>query len=238
VKKIHVLTAGEIEKYSDFFGVPKERFNFIPWPLHFDQQMSGDFPKSNDHESNHVKISNYVMTSGRANVDWETIFEVAEKSDWPFVAVCNSLNLERVNRLNKNNRAIVLHDISAEEHGKYLKGATVYALCVSETNTGVGHIRLMNTIEHGVPVVASNVIGLEGYAVDGINSILVPPGDVNALKKAIDTLMNDAELRSQLVLSAGNFQQDRTFTNYIAEIKKYINNAVSADISEAAMIMA
>lgn|GEM_PF-3637929 len=238
VTKIHVLTDGEIEKYKDLFGVPKERFCFIPWPLHFDEQKSSDSPKSNDNDSKQVKISNYVMASGRANVDWETIFEVAEKSDWPFLAVCNSLNLERVNKLNKNNRAIVLHDISLEEHGKYVKGATVYALCLSETNTGVGHIRLMNTIEHGVPVVASDVTGLEGYAVDGINSVLVPPGDVTAFKKAIDILMNNAELRNQLVISARSFQQDRTFTNYLTEIKKYVNETVSAYNAKESIIMA
>ncbi|MEO6220113.1 MAG: hypothetical protein ABIO81_06775, partial [Ginsengibacter sp.] len=68
-------------------------------------------------------------------------------------------------------------------HGKYVKGTAVYALCLTETNTSAGHIRLMNTIEQGVPLVASNISSLEGYAVDGITAILAPQGDIEAFKK-------------------------------------------------------
>ncbi len=221
--KAQVLTLKEIETYSKLFGVPKERFSFIPWPLHFDHKKKQIPAQINADSLNRVEMSNYVMASGRANVDWETIFEVAETSDWPFLAVCSSQHLERVNRLNKNKKAIVLHDISQEEHGKYVRGATVYALCIIETNTSVGHIRLMNTIEQGVPVVATQTSGLDGYASNGVNAILVPPGDVNALKKAIDSLMYDQALRDKLVKSARSFQPDRTFTNYIESIKKCIS---------------
>ncbi|MCX2742205.1 glycosyltransferase [Pontibacter anaerobius] len=226
--RAQVLTLAEIDTYSALFGIPKERFSFIPWPLHFDQRRlnkSSTTATSISRDENGV-AQNYVMASGRANVDWETIFKVAENSDWPLLVVCTSKHLERVSKLNKQGRATVLHDIPQEEHDAYVKGATVYALCLEETFTSVGQVRLMNTIEQGVPVVATKVSGLEGYAINGVNSILVPPGDVLSIKSSIDKLFSAPDLRARLVQSAQNHMQDRTFTNYINQISKTVNNLI------------
>lgn len=222
--KAQVLTSDEIKKYSALFGVPEHRFTYIPWPLR-NKGLSNAVTMSGQSELVNG-ITNYVMTSGMANVDWETIFQVAEKSNWSFLAVCNRANLRRVNRLNKNQRAVVLCDISQEEHARYVKGATVYALCVNETFTSVGQIRLMNAIELGVPVVASDVCGLQGYIRNGINCITAPPGNVMAIKAVIDQLMNDPALRSKLTTTARAYQSERTMEEYITQIIEYVKAAI------------
>ena len=51
---------------------------------------------------------------------------------------------------------------------------------------------------HGRPVVASAVGGLLDLVVDGETGVLVPPGDVQALRDALERLLGDAELRSRL----------------------------------------
>ena len=51
---------------------------------------------------------------------------------------------------------------------------------------------------HGRPVVASAVGGLRDLVVDGETGILVPPGDVAALRLALERLLGDAELRRRL----------------------------------------
>lgn len=55
---------------------------------------------------------------------------------------------------------------------------------------------------HGRPVVASAVGGLLDLVVDGETGLLVPPGDVGALRIALERLLGDAELRSRLGAAA------------------------------------
>jgi glycosyltransferase involved in cell wall biosynthesis len=51
---------------------------------------------------------------------------------------------------------------------------------------------------HGRPVVASAVGGLLDLVVDGETGLLVPPGDVDALRGALRRLLGDAELRRRM----------------------------------------
>ncbi len=51
---------------------------------------------------------------------------------------------------------------------------------------------------HGRPVVASAVGGLRDLVVDGETGLLVPPGDVAALRGALERLLADPELRGRL----------------------------------------
>jgi glycosyltransferase involved in cell wall biosynthesis len=51
---------------------------------------------------------------------------------------------------------------------------------------------------HGKPVVASAVGGLLDLVVDGETGVLVPPGDVGALRDVLERLLADPELRRRL----------------------------------------
>ena len=54
----------------------------------------------------------------------------------------------------------------------------------------------------GRPVVATEVGGLVDAVVDGETGLLVPPGDVAALRMALERLLGDAELRARLGAAA------------------------------------
>ena len=55
---------------------------------------------------------------------------------------------------------------------------------------------------HGRPVVASAVGGLLDLVEDGVTGLLVPPGDVAALRSALERLLADPELRARLGAAA------------------------------------
>ena len=55
---------------------------------------------------------------------------------------------------------------------------------------------------HGRPVVASAVGGLLDLVVDGETGVLVPPGDVTALRKALERLLADPDLRARMGAAA------------------------------------
>jgi glycosyltransferase involved in cell wall biosynthesis len=159
-----------------------------------------------------------VFSSGRAACDWETLFEASRLGNWPLTVACTASDLPRVRALNTDNKATVFTDIPKEEHDRLFASATVYALCLKEEQKSSGQIRLASSIEAGVPVVASNVRGLEGYLIDNVTALAYPPGDAQSLADAIGLLMQNAEKRKKLVSAAQDFARDKTRKVYFERI--------------------
>jgi glycosyltransferase involved in cell wall biosynthesis len=67
---------------------------------------------------------------------------------------------------------------------------------------------------HGRPVVATAVGGLAEAVLDGETGLLVPPGDVPALRAALERLLGDAELRTRL----GAAGRDRARERYSRDV--------------------
>ena len=57
----------------------------------------------------------------------------------------------------------------------------------------------------GKAVVVSQTEGLADYVRDGVNCRLVPPGDVQALAKAVTTLLSNVSERKRLGIKARQF---------------------------------
>ena len=62
---------------------------------------------------------------------------------------------------------------------------------------------------HGRPVVASAVGGLLDAIEDGTDGLLVPPGNPDALRAALETLLSDAALRRRLGEAARRTARER-----------------------------
>ncbi|MBU6503115.1 MAG: glycosyltransferase, partial [Burkholderiales bacterium] len=169
-----------------------------------------------------VPVQPMVFSSGRAACDWETLFAAFRLGDWPLTVVCTTKDLPRVKALNSENRAKVYTDIPKQEHDQLFESATVYALCLKEKQKSSGQIRLASSIEAGVPVVACNVRGLDGYLVDGITAVVCPPSDAKALSEAISALMHDADKRRNLVAAALEFARGNTRQIYMANIARML----------------
>jgi glycosyltransferase involved in cell wall biosynthesis len=82
---------------------------------------------------------------------------------------------------------------------RYLERAAV--VCVPSLREGYG-FACAEALAAGRPVVASAVGGLLDHVEDGVNGLLVPPGDVAALRAAIERLLGDAKLRAKLGAAA------------------------------------
>jgi glycosyltransferase involved in cell wall biosynthesis/SAM-dependent methyltransferase len=82
----------------------------------------------------------------------------------------------------------------AQLHAYYERAAVV--ACPSRRE-GYGVVA-REALAHARPVVASSVGGLTDAIEDGVTGLLVPPGDADALRAALERLLDDAELRSRL----------------------------------------
>ncbi|QLI82555.1 glycosyltransferase [Chitinibacter fontanus] len=66
----------------------------------------------------------------------------------------------------------------------------------------------------GVPVIASKVGGIPDICRDGIDGLLIEPGDVIGLSAAIDKLFADSTLRNRIIQSA----LGRINTEFVMEV--------------------
>lgn len=200
--RAQVLTDTEVPAYAELHGIPADRFSVIRWPGRFDDTPIPPLSRER-----------VVVASGRRS-DWPTFLRAAANTDWDVRVVCTGADLPVVRSLASPN-VDIHHDISADEHQLIVDSATVYVIPVPESGASIGQIRVMNAAQGGVPIVASDVSGLVGY-VDPDVAVLVPPGDVAALRDAVEALLGDPDRREALRTAART--RGGTMADYLARI--------------------
>ncbi|MDQ1381470.1 MAG: phosphatidyl-myo-inositol alpha-mannosyltransferase [Actinomycetota bacterium] len=98
-----------------------------------------------------------------------------------------------------------------------LRGAT--AFCAPSLRGESFGVVLLEAMAAGAPIVASAIEGYQNVARPGQDALLVPPGDVDALRDALRRLLDDSELRARLVASgrerAEQFSMRRLAQRYL-----------------------
>jgi glycosyltransferase involved in cell wall biosynthesis len=61
----------------------------------------------------------------------------------------------------------------------------------------------------GVPIISTNVGGVQNIVIPDVTAILVPTNDLIAFTRALDRLVNDEQLRYKMSLSGPAFTQSR-----------------------------
>lgn len=105
--------------------------------------------------------------------------------------------------------------VSEPDKASLLDSSTIFA-APSLHGESFGVV-LLEAMAAGAAVVASDLDGYRNVATDGVDALLVPPGDPIALADAIRRLVDDAELRARLV-SAGYERASRFSMRRLAEL--------------------
>jgi phosphatidylinositol alpha-mannosyltransferase len=93
-------------------------------------------------------------------------------------------------------RVEMLGRVDDDRLAGYLKAATLY---VGPATGGESFgIILAEAMAAGLPIVASDIDGYRDVARDGLEALLVPPGDVDALVAAAREILNDGRLATSL----------------------------------------
>jgi phosphatidyl-myo-inositol alpha-mannosyltransferase len=98
-----------------------------------------------------------------------------------------------------------------------LRGASVF--CAPSLRGESFGVVLLEAMAAGAPIVASAIEGYRNVARPGRDALLVPPGDVDALRAALRQVLDDATLRARLVDSgrerAEQFSMRRLAERYL-----------------------
>jgi len=118
-------------------------------------------------------------------------------------------------------------------HGAVLHawGGALFGLAPSIGIETFGLVAL-EAMARGRPVIASKIGGLADIVVDGETGLLLPPGDVLALRDGMQRLLEDAPLREQMGAAARRraacFRADRVVTRFEETYRALLNDESAA----------
>lgn len=215
-----VLSTAEARNYAAFFEIPIDRFHFLPWMR---SQSRGELPELDGRRG--------VFASGRAFCNWEEVFSIAQGQSWSLTVMCSAHDFGEVQRMNRvmlNGRAIVLCDQPRRLHDLLLRSSAVYLLALREEQISAGHIRLAASTEAGTPTVVTAVSSIRDYVGHDEDALVYEPGDVTGAQQAVAALIADAALSERVRARAHEKGHQWTRAEYVAAIRQLVSRSTLA----------
>ncbi|GAB3133837.1 hypothetical protein GCM10027289_24400 [Tsukamurella serpentis] len=170
------------------WGVAAHRLHFVPLGIDTDFYPEQPLPETpltvmsagEDRYRDHATLVRAVSAVARRIPG--TCLELA--SSLPFEAPAGLVTVH-TERLNGRIREL------------YARAAVV-AIALRPTVTGSGLTVVLEAMASGRPVVVTDNPGVSDYVQHGVTGLLVPPGDVDALATAIESLLVDQDMRVEM----------------------------------------
>lgn len=198
VDRFIVHASNEVSSYAEWLHLPEARFRFIPFQRGIVEPV-GPSPISQP----------YIVSMGSANRDYATLAESVAGTGIKTVIIAKRSFLES---LPDHPELIKLHGLTYAECQAILGAAAINIVPITDSRTASGQVTFLTAMRMSVPTIATRCIGTVDYFIDGETGLLVPPGDVAALRRAIDVLWHDDALRSRLAV-AGRRHAEEHFSD-------------------------
>lgn len=203
IKRFIVYTERERQVYSEVFALPRDRFRFTY--LTGAELDRGDYAGARERYGLDAK---YVASLGSSSRDFATLFGAADGLGVQVVVVTHRYCLEG---LEVPSFVKVMETIPQEGYLRIIAEADVVAITVDNRETASGQMTLIQAMSLGVPVVATRCIGTEDYIDDGATGIFVEMADVEDLRRALASLLDDRDARQRMTDRALEFARRNFF---------------------------
>jgi glycosyltransferase involved in cell wall biosynthesis len=215
VDLVFVSSMGEIATYSDRFKIPEERFRFLPFHTNVIE------PKIMSHSDN------YILSAGRTGRDYSTLADAVRNIKEKVVIVSGRGDVKGI--VFPSN-VEVLVDIPYQEYLDLLYKALVVVVPLKKLVKSTGQAAILEAMAVGKPVIATRTTGTADYIQSGVNGILVPVGNSEALKGAINSIINNKSLYKTLSVNALELvKENHTFDIYVGRVLKAAEEMVKRD---------
>ncbi len=205
-------TLGEIDIYSERLRLPRERFRFVFF--HTNVVNPGALGDE----------QGYAFSAGRTGRDYHLLAQAVQGMNLDLVVLGDAASLRDVS-FPEGTR--VLLDEPYERYLELLHGCDYVIVPINELKAARGQVVILEAMALGKPVIATETIGTVDYIESGENGLLVPPGDVVALREAIRRLSEDPALRRRFRKRGLEFVRRHTFRSYVEAILSHVEQTVS-----------
>jgi glycosyltransferase involved in cell wall biosynthesis len=171
VRRFVVWSSEEREAYPVYFGLPYEKFVFMPHHA----TLEG-YPIE-------TEKGQYIFSGGDASRDYDTLLKAVETLSVPTMIVAKQVTSWNGRPLPSHVTAKTTDPVAFR---RLMAGSHMVVLpFVGGTLQSTGQQSYLNAMQLKKPVIVSRVPGVFDYIIPGVTGIVVPPGDPLALREAI-----------------------------------------------------
>lgn len=213
VDRFVVYSTAEKSLYSGYFNIPENRIDVIKWSMdvpHFD----GRFQES---------PGEYVCAVGGEGRDYDLLLEVAEAlKEVTFIVVARSNSI--VDKILPPNVHLYIN-IPVYEYWNIVAKSKFVIVPLKTATTNCGHITIVGSHLLLKPVVSTISSGTSDYLENGMNSLLSPVRNVDAMCENIRSLWSDKELLKKLEVAITKKNKEYNLENWVEYFEKYIQRS-------------
>lgn len=182
---IAVWSHPQIENYHRIFGVPRDRFVFLPYKANHSKS-----------EALPMRVGDYLFSGGNSERDYKTLFEAVRGLSIPVIVSTTDPALIHGLTVPEN---VILVSAQKRAFERLMAGSQIVALCLKEgIIRGSGEATFLNAMWHGKPVVVADTISAPDYISDGVDGFLVPPASAEQVRRRILELWKDPALAARM----------------------------------------
>lgn len=193
IDRFVVHTRRECDIYSQWLGLPKERFIFLPYQV-------DDIPIT--YEENTTQP--FIAAIGSAHRDFPTLFQAVETLNLPTVLAAGSRALAGLQLPSQVQAPLGLGKQDCLRLAQEAR-INVVSMKTNAQITAAGQVTIVEAMRMGRVVIASRCNGAEDYITHGETGLLVEPGSAQSLIEAIAMLWDDPQLRNKIGHNAKNY---------------------------------
>ncbi|MGB3136903.1 MAG: glycosyltransferase family 4 protein [Nodosilinea sp.] len=196
IDRFVVHTRREIEIYSEWLGLPTERFEFLPYqvpniPVEYEEDQAAPF----------------ITSLGSAHRDFSTLFEAVKQLNIRTVVATGKGAVEG---LTVPDQVELPFGISKAECLQLAQQArlNIVPLQPKENITAAGQVTIVEAMMMGRPLIVTDFYGASDYIIHGETGWLVEPNSLASIIEAVDLLWHDDALRQKLGENARAYAQE------------------------------
>lgn len=189
VSRVIVFGRRQVELYADRLGLPKAKLALLPYhttvhptplhPVHYE-----------------VRHGDYVFAGGDTARDYATLIEAVRGTSWRTVIA--TLRPDRFDRATLPPNVEVLR----ATHEEFMRWIAEAAVAVVPLQKGLvqsgGQQTFLNAMYMGKAVIVGDDNSADEYIENGVDGVIVPPGDQAALRAALARLLGDRVLAERM----------------------------------------
>lgn len=183
------LAANQMERLRDAHGVAAERAGFLRMPvdaLFFEDVDGGEEERL------------CVAVGTNDGKDFETLVAALPLGE-RLVVVTDGMNAQKIRAHPFYGSGIDVQEaVPMVELRKWYQRAAVVVIPLAETPHGSGHTVFVEAQAMGKVVIVSGAENMRDYAEDGWNAVVVRPGDALAMRRALQSVLNEPQRYLQM----------------------------------------